>query len=231
MENHYFDKSGAYVFSAPANEGTLPPDNALRVPPLREPGRWPVVNAAGDGWDSMPDHRGRRGWLDGRHCVVKRVGPLPDGWSEFPPADKSDSGPRQARQAAYRAEADPIRERAAVHQAEAEAWRIAGDAERAGEAMGKYHAELCRYLARKKSIRARYPDLAADAGGRDGEDGKAPTVVAEPSFYLSQAGTYHREGCSSLGAAGEWLPLSVIRLRHPKAKACRRCRPLGEDTP
>lgn len=52
MINHYFDDNGFYSGSAPANPGSEPPDNALRIaPPPAGEGFVPVLNAARDGWE------------------------------------------------------------------------------------------------------------------------------------------------------------------------------------
>lgn len=51
MTNHYFDEHGFYSGSAPANPGSEPPVNALRVaPPVRE-GFRAALNDARDGWE------------------------------------------------------------------------------------------------------------------------------------------------------------------------------------
>lgn len=95
MENHYFDADGVYTASAPANPGTLPPTNAIRVVPPKRPGHWPVLNAAGNGWELLEDHRGEKGRLNGAHCEITALGPLPSGWNaesdpESPPALAND---------------------------------------------------------------------------------------------------------------------------------------------
>lgn len=85
MENHYFDAQGIYTGSAAANPGSAPPLNALRTPPPKKTGCWPVVNAEGTGWDLIEDQRGREGFVDGRPVRMDRLGPLPPGWTDQPP--------------------------------------------------------------------------------------------------------------------------------------------------
>ncbi|BFR47425.1 hypothetical protein RVX_R27390 [Nitratidesulfovibrio sp. HK-II] len=55
------------------------------LPPTRD-GYARVLNATGDGWEYVEDHRGKEGWLPGGapHVVVD-LGPLPEGWSEVEP--------------------------------------------------------------------------------------------------------------------------------------------------
>ncbi len=43
--------------------------------------------------------------------------------------------------------------------------------------------------------------------------------------YLTKAGTYHRAGCSSTTAAGEWLSLEELPDRNPESRPCSRCKP------
>ncbi len=59
--------------------------DAALLPPSRD-GYARVLNAAGDGWEYVEDHRGKEGWLPGGapHVVVD-LGPLPEGWSEIEP--------------------------------------------------------------------------------------------------------------------------------------------------
>ena len=104
---HYYNTQHPllpYSHSLPGQltPGSVPPLNSLVVePPLGSdgkplPGQWPVLNAAQDGWDTVPDHRQRTDdqgrvlegsgtpyWLPGdsylspaRH--VQDLGPLPE---------------------------------------------------------------------------------------------------------------------------------------------------------
>lgn len=220
MENHYFDADGVYTGSAPANTGTLPPDTALRTAPPARQGYWPVLNGTRDGWELVEDHRGEEGWLDGSPATLHTLGPLPSGWQTLPPEQPGPADPAEMRKAAYHAEADPLRELAFSYKAEAEALRLAGDDDAAGRAEKKYRNQLTLYLERKNEIRLRHPktDGGTTPDG-DGEPGE------EPAFYLTRSGIYHKNGCVHTRAAGEWLPLAVIRTGHPKAKPCGACRP------
>lgn len=213
MENHYFDERGTYTASAPANPGSEAPDNALRVAPPRRDGHWPVLNAAGDGWDLAEDHRGRAGWLNGERRIIDALGPLPEGWSDEPPPAVDDRTPEERREDDYRVEADPLRDAALSYRAEAEAWLLAGDRARAGAASAKAADRLRRYLEVKEAIRGRHPATGGE------------TAAAVPLFYLTNAGTVHAEGCAYTAAAGEWLSLAAIRERNPGARACGRCYP------
>lgn len=88
-EDNYFwrDSDGAYVRSALAYPGTLPPENAIRVaPPLADEGLWPQISADKSGWALAEDHRGKEGYVDGVRTMITQLGPLPAGWSDTPPA-------------------------------------------------------------------------------------------------------------------------------------------------
>ncbi len=89
MNNHYFDADGVYIGSAAAHPVSLPPVNALRVAPPERPGHWPVLAASRDGWDLLEDHRGEKGWLEGRPAMMDHLGSLPPGWSDSPPPAES----------------------------------------------------------------------------------------------------------------------------------------------
>lgn len=229
MNNHYYDENGVYTASAPVNPGTIAPANALRVPPPERSGYWPVLNAARDGWDMAEDHRGRRGWLDGRAITLAGIGPLPEGWSDLPanaPDVSNGVDHRELRAAAYVAEADPLRDAALSYQAEAEGWRLAGEAERERLARVKAEDNLRRYTATKEEIRLRYPAPAAkgDVPGDGAGEGTARTAL----YYLTGSGTYHGQGCPSTRAAGEWLSLEEILKLAPGARPCGRCKPTME---
>lgn len=85
VHNHYFDATGAYVMTTEAYAEATPPPDALRIAPDFAEGRWPVINATGDGWELVPDHRGKEGYIDGEPAKITALGPLPDGWSDAPP--------------------------------------------------------------------------------------------------------------------------------------------------
>ncbi len=218
MENHYYDDNGIYVSSAPANPGTLPPDRALRIPPPEREGFWPVLNASGDGWTLVEDHRGRVGWRDGAREEIAALGPFPDGWSAEPPPPPAITDPDELRRIAFAIEADPLRDRALSYRLEAEALRHAGEGAAAARAEAKCRRELAAYGEKKREIRARHPKAAAAAEETDDMDGLV---------YLTGTGVYHREGCEHTVAAGKWIMLSALREKRPGAKPCRLCRPDG----
>lgn len=207
MENHYFDNEGVYTGSAAANPGSEPPENAVRFQPPVKDGFWPVLNPGRDGWELKENHRGKKGWIDGKEATIAVLGPLPEGWSDVPPKRKDTAPLSEMRAALYRAEADPHRDAALSYQAEAEAWRLAGNLDRAEAASATAVEHLRHYLEKKEAIRARLTE----------GDG--------PLCYLTRSGTYHAEGCAYTTAAGEWLSLSAIAERSPAARPCGRCAP------
>lgn len=87
MYNHYFDRDGVYTMSTHAYPETTPSPDCIRtgdklaIPPHY----WPVVNSDKSGFDMMEDHRGKSGYVDGRHIKIAALGPLPEGWSDEPP--------------------------------------------------------------------------------------------------------------------------------------------------
>ena len=87
--NYYYDQSHPlkpFTSFAMANPGTYPPNNAVRVPPPEAgQGLWPVWDAAAGLWDTVQDHRGEKGYLNGQGHEIKDLGPYPDGWSTTPP--------------------------------------------------------------------------------------------------------------------------------------------------
>lgn len=72
-----------------------------------------------------------------------------------------------------------------------------------------------------------------DADGAESESELAAVLAqyglalfaADSRVYLTKAGTYHRSGCGSTTAAGEWLSLEVVPERNPEARPCSRCKP------
>ena len=60
MINYYFDNTNAlkpYTHQLDANDDTLPPDNALRIPPEFKNGYWPCEQNGK--WVLVEDHRGK----------------------------------------------------------------------------------------------------------------------------------------------------------------------------
>ena len=45
-----------------------------------------VWRVAGDAWEQVEDHKGKNGYVNGQPHEVKEYGPLPEGWSDTPPA-------------------------------------------------------------------------------------------------------------------------------------------------
>lgn len=220
MQNHYFNEDGVYTGSAPALDGTEPPDNALRLKPPVKKGFWPVLDRQRTGWDMLEDHRGRRGWLHGYPTVIDRLGALPDGWEKAPTIDGNDHiQPSDKRIVAYRVEADPIRDEALSYQMESEALRLLGRNAPARTAMKKAEKRLARYLEIKESIRNRHPNPQSHPAPEEstGDDG--------PLYFLTRSGTYHRKGCAYTTAVGKWLSGSEISKRKSAAHPCRRCEP------
>lgn len=54
------------------------------LPPARD-GYSRVLNATGDGWEYVEDHRGMAGYVNGAAVTITDMGPLPEGWSEVEP--------------------------------------------------------------------------------------------------------------------------------------------------
>ncbi|WP_153712181.1 hypothetical protein [Eikenella corrodens] len=87
MYNYYFDDTHPlrpYTYSAPANLGSLPPDNALRSDPGKRAGFWPCET---DGkWQYLPDHRGKTAYQtsDGAAVEIADIGELPAGLTFAP---------------------------------------------------------------------------------------------------------------------------------------------------
>jgi hypothetical protein len=80
MQNHYFDDSGYYTRSAPANPDSAPPRNALRTaPPEAGDNQWPcVVDGA---WALAESYKGKTAYdtSTARPLEIENHGPLPEG--------------------------------------------------------------------------------------------------------------------------------------------------------
>lgn len=226
MRNHYYDENGIYTISAIANAGTIPPDGALRTPPPEREGFWPVLNAAGDGWELVEDHRGEEGWRNGVPSRIEEIGPLSEDWSAEPPKPPAVTDPGELRRMAFSVEADPFRDAALSYRLEAEALRQSGDTAAAERVEEKCRRELARYSEKKSEIRSRYPkDTDTPPTPLD-----AVPDVDDILVYLTRSGVYHREGCGYTNAAGEWTRLSAVEADHPGAKPCGRCKPATKAT-
>jgi len=64
--------------------------DAAPLPPTRD-GYARVLNATGDGWDYMEDHRGMTGYVNGVAVTITDMGPLPEGWSGVEPTQPQAS--------------------------------------------------------------------------------------------------------------------------------------------
>lgn len=65
--------------------GSYLPANGAWDAPQFVAGHWPRRTADGSAWESVEDHRGEEGYLDGEPHTIRDCGPLPDGWSATPP--------------------------------------------------------------------------------------------------------------------------------------------------
>jgi hypothetical protein len=175
--HHIFDPE-TFVYSGSVSasgvKGAMPPLNSTTVEPKRRDGYFPVWHQGKEKWEYVEDHRGEKGWLYGKPTVVNSLGPLPDGWSLTPPPPPEPEPdpepdplpetppdtrtPEEKRRAAYRREADPIRQRIEGYRIEAEAWRLEGNENAAAECDASAAALLTDFLAAKEAIRERYPD-------------------------------------------------------------------------
>lgn len=211
MYNHYFNEQGEYQFSTQAYLGSIPSPDSLRADNEIDipEGFWPVLNAAGDGWNLVEDHRGKEGWVLGERIKIATVGPLPEGWSDTQPAMDDTRSPEEKRQAAYTVEADGYFYQAQFYQAEAEGLRLLDKVTEAATAEETAHDYLRRYAERKAEIRARFPD-----------DGKTRYFVGG-----SNADIYHKRGCGYAPTTGFWKRPGEIKLLNMAARPCEKCKP------
>ena len=226
MENHYYDASGIYTRSAPANPGSLCPVNALRTQPPRREGHWPVLAPAGEGWELTPDHRGRKGWVHGCPTTIVRLGPLPEDWSDTAPvAENSHEDARKHDD--FAAETEPLLLKIVAYQAEAEAAALDGDAETQKMANDKKSALLRQYRTQKRQIRnhSSLPDQAIPSSDIVTGESQPHDSGADTRIYLTSSGSYHVEGCRYTNAAGKWLSPVEALATGRKIKPCSRCRP------
>jgi ABC-type cobalt transport system substrate-binding protein len=71
-------------FAGEVEDYGLLPNNATRTAPTIVEGK--VLRWTGEKWEQVEDHKGKRGYVNGQPHEVKEYGPLPDGWSDTPPA-------------------------------------------------------------------------------------------------------------------------------------------------
>lgn len=69
----------------PLNQGSylIPAHSTVSPPPDADSGR--VVCWDGAQWVQVEDHKGKRGYLNGKPHTITEYGPLPEGWSDTPP--------------------------------------------------------------------------------------------------------------------------------------------------
>ena len=60
------------------------PNNATRTAPTLKKGFVPCWD--GKKWGQVEDHKGESGYVNGQPHEIKEYGPLPEGWSDTPPA-------------------------------------------------------------------------------------------------------------------------------------------------
>ena len=129
MYDNYFDDTRPlmpYTRSVPADSrSSVPATNAVRekqAPEFKE-GHHPCWD--GKKWRQVEDHRGRQGYIVGVPTVIAEVGPLPEDWSDTPPAPTLEEA-RAAKLAevmsAYQAAFAPVE--AVYPAAEREGWPV-----------------------------------------------------------------------------------------------------------
>ena len=94
--NYYFDDSDVFrpfTVAIPANKGSNHPLNALRIKPGSKSGYWPCEKSGK--WTFIEDHRGERGYVDGKEFEIKTVGPYPNGWSKEEPPKSQEEQDRE----------------------------------------------------------------------------------------------------------------------------------------
>lgn len=71
-------------YAGEAEDSGLLPNNATRTIPTLVDGK--VPRWTGKKWEQVEDHKGKSGYINGQPHEVKEYGPLPEGWSDTPPA-------------------------------------------------------------------------------------------------------------------------------------------------
>ncbi len=120
-------------------------------------------------WGYTENHIGEVGYVNGEQVTITELGELPEGWGTEPPTlppvepPPDARTPEEKRRAAYRSELDPIAREIAGYLTEADAYIDVGDEASAAECDAKAKELRATYLAKKREIRALYPDVATDA--------------------------------------------------------------------
>ena len=78
-----------------AEDYGLLPNNATRTAPDVREGVIPHWN--GSAWEQIEDHKGKEGYVNGEPHEIKEYGPLPEGWSDTPPAPTTEQLAATAR--------------------------------------------------------------------------------------------------------------------------------------
>ena len=87
MDKAYQYTADGYYAGEIDDYGLLP-NNATRTPPALKEGfvpRW-----TGKEWEQVEDHKGKSGYVNGMPTEIKEYGPLPEGWSDTPPAPTTE---------------------------------------------------------------------------------------------------------------------------------------------
>lgn len=82
-------------YAGEAEDYGLLPNNATRTVPTIVEGfvpRW-----TGKKWEQVEDHKGKSGYVNGVPTEIKEYGPLPEGWSDTPPAPTTEQLAATAR--------------------------------------------------------------------------------------------------------------------------------------
>lgn len=202
---NYWDDDGAYTHSAPGDPSVLPPENGtFESVPEASSGFWPVIDPDHHGWHLEEDHRGKEGFVDGEPIKIRKVGTLPEGWTEEPPPFVDTRPPEERRVEAYRMEADPIFEQAMKYQAAAEGLKAQGEYAEAARLEQKAHDLKISFAEKRKEIKARIPD---------------------ERYCLNSSGTYHKDGCTYATEGGQRLTLEELANLGESARPCARCNP------
>lgn len=71
-------------FAGEVDDYGILPNNATRTAPTVVEGT--VPRWTGKKWEQIEDHKGKSGYVNGQPHTINEYGPLPEGWSDMPPA-------------------------------------------------------------------------------------------------------------------------------------------------
>ncbi|EPR43147.1 hypothetical protein dsx2_2507 [Desulfovibrio sp. X2] len=94
-------------WTPPAPWVALPSAASTMAPPAPQAGYASVLNAAGDAWRQVEDHRGAAGFINGEPYTITELGALPQDWSDEAPLVPLDEI-RAAKQSEIRDQAEAI---------------------------------------------------------------------------------------------------------------------------